>query len=351
MLRLKCYVCSFLLVTLAIFSKSNSSHAASLETQEGGRISFAKRTYFVGNKQGEVFVRYSVSLMPAGGTARLRRILADQFPEWSFPRGRLNGSFKYDVYYPCAPGSDPCGPPVYTEVPVDVGVGAIFRLTYDPAEGNPKIDSFNRVNWIQRVTTNHRGGQPRHNLQEDGLDNPDNPGLPYYYTQDRSAANFEDFPSRIDIENPHFWNAELFLVQREGYRSEKRVVIYEGVRWGWGNNLRRRRNPVPIRRRDKCPDGLMLIGNICTSPLAWSEYCVNSDLDDSYPIYSSTGLGQIGYGCEWQPIYDNNSTQASRMSLIETETKDAASVSEPGTMAAVLAVGLWSGVSWRKRRQ
>jgi hypothetical protein len=202
---------------------------------------------------------------------------------------------------------------------------------------------FNYINWVQRVTSNHAWDSDDHGDSEDTLDVKRDAPRPFYFPDYDYRPNFFDRSYRGDFDQPHFWNAELFLTKDY---SSGTVEIYNGIAWGWKNVRLPKLDDNP-----SCPPGRKQVGKDCLPPLAWTEYCVNSDLDDNYPIYSSTGLGQIGYGCEWRPIYDNNAAQASRMSLIETETKEAASVSEPGTMAAVLAVGLWSGVSWRKRRQ
>jgi von Willebrand factor type A domain len=61
-----------------------------------------------------------------------------------------------------------------------------------------------------------------------------------YYSQLGFNQIFGDTPYRIDYENDHIWDAELYLAQESREGNSKKVTIYNGVQWGWRNQTFRR---------------------------------------------------------------------------------------------------------------
>lgn len=90
-----------------------------------------------------------------GGTRGLLRLLNRQFPNWEFSRGRdISGSFDIQRYAVCTPifpfPDGYCGLRSNGDLKVN-GVGARFRLNYNPRPSDPQGDN---IHWIQRFISN-----------------------------------------------------------------------------------------------------------------------------------------------------------------------------------------------------
>jgi hypothetical protein len=285
-------------------------------------------------------------MLSPGGTPNLTRLLKDNrnLGGWTFIPGQyLNAVFSIGDYYPCVPDKQCAGFDFY-----DSDVGATIEVKYQPA--SPDEPSTNLVNWIQRVWSNHGSVLDVHGVEEDRIDS-EGPEFPFYAPLDfNDPSYFNDTPGREDNDQSHWWNAELFLVVP---RTATRVEIYDGMSWGWKNSVTR------VKKQQLCAANYVLVGKDCVPPVSWGEFCIHSTTQKEYPIYDSSWWGQFGYGCDWRPSYSDNSARMSQMSLTEPDsdsvsTKDfrnAASVPEPSAMGTLLAVGVWGGVSWRKRKQ
>lgn len=201
----------------------------------------------VGNKRIDVLLEpRSIKSIKLGGTNGLLNVLRRAFPSWTFLRApkekELKGSFEIKTYKACGPLT-PCQPGL--ETPQIGGVGAYLSLDYNPVGDDPNPVT-ERVYWIQRVKSNHKGGSVIHGTVENIIDI--NPGQknPFY----SKAPFFSDSPYRIDPLNNHDWFAELYLVkQKPGTRT---VTIYNGIQWGWKNR---------VSRRNFCPP-TMSSGNV-----------------------------------------------------------------------------------------
>ncbi|MEK0195011.1 MAG: hypothetical protein EAZ78_21435 [Oscillatoriales cyanobacterium] len=188
----------------------------------------------VGNKRIDVLLEpKSIKSIKLGGTNGLLNVLRRAFPSWTFLRApkekELKGSFEIKTYKACGPLT-PCQPGL--ETPQIGGVGAYLSLDYNPVGDDPNPVT-ERVYWIQRVKSNHKGGSVIHGTVENIIDI--NPGQknPFY----SKAPFFSDSPYRIDPLNNHDWFAELYLVKHKpGTRT---VTIYNGIQWGWKNRVSR----------------------------------------------------------------------------------------------------------------
>lgn len=173
---------------------------------------------------------------------------------WEFRRAEndLQGSFNLLNYYICGPQTIDCGAEI--GIPASGGVGAMFDLRYYPAllpPGDPIPDPTGitrRVQWIQRVYSNHSLRPDRHGSVENALDINFGQTTPYYTGPAGNGIDipltphrfFSDVPYRIDPKESHFWEAELYLVQetQDLITRKRTVTIYNGIKWGWRNNSR-----------------------------------------------------------------------------------------------------------------
>jgi hypothetical protein len=246
----KHYSIAALTATFLVIFNAQSSYAVSItyDTPPAANINFNKVPYIIGNREGQAWVKEDVRVLQRGGTPGLRRLLEENFPDWRFitappkeSNQSLRGEFRVRHYYACGYNMSDCGYP--SVFPVNNVVGALFDVDFIPGEGDPQFP--NRLNWIQRVVSNH-SEEPRwygtHNLKEDRIDIQDRTDSPYYFPTINNPnfffSHFFDRPTRGDAENSHYWNAELFLVEEIGRNT---VRIYDGISWGWRNQTKRRR--------------------------------------------------------------------------------------------------------------
>ncbi len=235
--------------SLALFN-ARSSHAVYItyDTDPSSYINFDKVPYRIGNREGYSWVK-DFRVLQRGGTPGLKSLLEEEFPDWRFltapPREgnrSLTGEFRIKQYYACGIDTD-CGSP--TVYGIKSGVGALLSLDFVPGEGDPQFPD--RLNWIQRVVSNHSGAKEIHGLNENIIDIKDRTDTPYYWPTEYQSnfyrPDFFDRSYRSDPEEGHYWNAELFLVRELG---NKTVMIYDGISWGWRNQTKRRRD-------DSCP--------------------------------------------------------------------------------------------------
>ena len=179
-----------------------------------------------------------------GGTRGLLRLLNSRFPNWEFRQGRdIMGSFDIQRYTVCTP-IFPL-PDGYCRTRSDGsirdnGVGAPFRLNYNPRPSDPQGDN---IHWIQRFISN---------LSEDSSDVDlidIRPGQrdPFYDTfGNASPTFFGDIPWDSRFYLNRFFYAETYIVKEifsppnTGNPSivKRKVEIYNGVRWGFENQQR-----------------------------------------------------------------------------------------------------------------
>lgn len=278
-------------------------------------------------------------------------VLTRSFPSssgWNFQRAEdengksipLYGTFDVSEYQPCSPSrrDGACG----VDTIPDQKVGAALFLKYIPnlSMGDPDPNT-GRVRWIQWVRSNHpRDGA--HNTPESVIDlDARFPGTPYYdaFPDDVNAESpypYEDVPSRIDVDFQHDWIAQLFLAVEEPLtqgNTTRTVTLYSGIEWGWINRiLRRGKDPVP---NPVCPPINNSAGSSCSSDDPPSDppdgLCFNSN-------------EQIYEPCDYSP-------SAARFATPDADSSsELTSVPEPTPTAALLAVGAWAGISWRKRK-
>lgn len=199
--------------------------------------------------------------VPQGGTEEtdLLNLLNDFSDQhgggWSFgfANDNLQGSFDFNYYDACVPGTG-CSPEINLFPPTN-GVGASIGLTYNPIDNDPKpgiSDIFSpSLHWIQRVRSNHPGGSTLHGVDENVLDISSGSNTPFYADL-RNNTDFTDAPYRTDPFENHDWNAELYLAKET---APKTVTIYNGIEWGWKNRIVRRGcNPVPAPIPVPIPD-------------------------------------------------------------------------------------------------
>lgn len=170
-----------------------------------------------------------------GGTVGLHNLLGSLFPDWDFQEtGNLQGSFDIQEYYACAP-----------DYPVPIfgmcggfrksRIGAHFQLNYSPRpfSSDPQGDN---VHWIQRVIASHFPGIDPSPLPIDIIDIPILQQDPYYDTVgDAGPTFFIDTPVNPNPHLEHYFYAETYLVEEI---APRKVKIYNGVRWGWENEIR-----------------------------------------------------------------------------------------------------------------
>lgn len=161
-----------------------------------------------------------------GGTDELMRLLDDfsrrRGGRWEFERAEddLKGRFDLQSYYACGPGIE-CGKEIND--PYIDGVGAFLDLRYYPVLGtaDPIPDPTrltDKVQWIQRVKSNHSLDPDEHGRIEDVLDIDSGQSTPYYTTAgNRLSIGIPPIPYRFfvdrsyrnDPKNNHTWNAFL----------------------------------------------------------------------------------------------------------------------------------------------
>jgi hypothetical protein len=207
--------------------------------------------YTVGDAEGAAWIIPPTVIKP-GGTNEFKSLPAHfsrRYPgKWIFETGQeLEGSFNIKDYYACGPQTD-CG-----ISSAKGGVGSNIYLQFDPKGNDPKINSANpvKLKWIQRVKSNHSLTTYIHNDIENILDINRGQTNPYYSGYEGSISTYKyfgDSPYREDALNNHSWNPELYLVEEVfiPQTRTRKVIIYNGIRWGWRNQIFRRKQPVPV---------------------------------------------------------------------------------------------------------
>jgi len=230
LLRQKCSW-SFFATTLLISLTTQSSLAFSINPSGsvGAIRTWLPAQSYTLEPQGTgttILSPFTVRSITRGGTIEFIRTLKQAFPTWTFNPAPNDLSGSFDVQ-------------IYTALGNSSSVGADLFLTYTPGAGDP-TPAGNKLNWIQRVVSNHNNESNIHGSYQEIIDNQYRLNNPYYYSsatgfQERA---FDDMPSRPDPNNEHNWLAELYLVEET---ASETVTIYNGIQWGWKNNVQ----PVP----------------------------------------------------------------------------------------------------------
>ena len=229
-----------------VFTGKTANAVTITPAQPGADILFdAVDTYTVNSVFGITTLKntnFSVTLAPRGGSAPFLATLVAAFGAgWNFfaAGADLTGSFNIDTY---------------DAVGTSTRVGANFDMNY--VTGAADVVDFTgsrQYHWIQRVTNYHAitGG---HGVLDDKIDTstftpPADTIVPFYdgfsaaevaagKTFPTSPPRFQDGPGRSDPDRNHSWKAEVYLVEEllivAGVRQ---VQIYNGVNWGWDNNI------------------------------------------------------------------------------------------------------------------
>ena len=177
-------------------------------------------------KTGKAFLNPLLPTDQLNPSVNFRVILQAAFPApgWTFPNSPkelTTGSLEVRTY-------DVIGTP--TEV------GADFHVKYRPGVGDPTAATHD-IHWIQVLKNNHKLSNP-HGTPDNKVDILAGSTSPFY--DELGAANSTDFfdgPRRLDGENEHFFDFELFLVTRplgSGLAAGE-VTVWSGVNWGWAN--------------------------------------------------------------------------------------------------------------------
>lgn len=347
-MKKKQYFFALLVASLAIFN-SRPSQAVTL-IYDSDSVDFSERDYVyeTGGRYfvGKVKVETNITLS-AGGTRGLKRLIQQKFPDWNievapalpndpFSFSSLNGQFQIFDYHPCPPISSP----TCNTDPFAADLGATIKVDYIPGEGDPvqgRMGSATapilQVGWIQRVKSNHPIAQGTYHGQiEDVLDQEINP---FYslFSNEIQTVRFRDTPSRDDAQRSHWWQAELYLAT--SVLGSKTITIYDGFRWGWSNTARRIDEPCGL-----CSDS------------------GGNDTDNDPPPPSDPPVGLCSYSTEpdvrWpydsEPSAASLSAPNSLAQEFSSRPSEVTAVPEPTSTVAVLAVGTWVGVSWRKRK-
>jgi hypothetical protein len=184
----------------------------------------------------------NLKTLPRGGTIGLLERLKLDFPTWTFnpAPNDLVGSFRVERYTAeYLPETEKFAP----------GVGARLRLKYDYGNDDPKPEDSD-LHWIQRVVSNHDirkdiKADEGHGINANIIDNKSRDTDPFYDTAFLKAfdeKSFRDFPKREADQN-HTWLAELYLVNKT---APNQVTIYNGIQWGWENNVESVPEPLTI---------------------------------------------------------------------------------------------------------
>lgn len=225
------YSLSFLTTTLLIALTTQSSLAFSISPL--GSIGATQNwdpdeSYTLTNQRTGItrLNPTTVQSLTRGGTTSFLSALYLSFPTWTFKPASndLAGSFVVQIY-------DAIGTPNR--------VGAQLRLQYIPGINDP-TPSGNNLHWIQRVFDNHNiTNNPGHGNFENVIDIGSGVTNPFYDTtfgvRPFDERTFFDSPGRTDAGNNHSWLAELYLVDHQA--NSQNVTIYNGVQWGWNNEV------------------------------------------------------------------------------------------------------------------
>ncbi|KYC35653.1 hypothetical protein WA1_07520 [Scytonema hofmannii PCC 7110] len=294
-------------------------------------------------------------LLPRGGTfsfnttLRLWSLTSELgFFGWNFQPAKndLKGSFEIVTYQACNLG-DACGgasTPI-SDIPTGIyrGVGSLFHLKYNPEPNDPQPGQ-GKLHWIQVVQANYGKANPGVPIIS-GIPFVDNSGrksTPYYdYSGYRFAGEdfFMDRPYAGGISNARrntYFNAQLYLVQETTPpgSNKRTVTIYNGIRWGWKNTVRRR----------SCP---------------------NTSVDSECPLPPpppppSCNPSSGGGGCSYRVVDNENEDQ--KLSLFDSSNLDVANISyddsespisvpESTSALGLLAIAAWGVVKAMKIRK
>jgi hypothetical protein len=138
----------------------------------------------------------------------------------------------------------------YAAVGTTLEVGANLKLKYIPGPDDP-LPFVESLHWIQRVISNHNLKDNLHDdmkMNEDVIDIDSGATNPFYKIDfDADGIEFRDSPRRFDPFRNHNWVAELYLVeQTEPQTNPQNVTIYNGIQWGWENNVVVEPAPEPV---------------------------------------------------------------------------------------------------------
>jgi hypothetical protein len=213
-------------------------------TSEGGWR--PRSVYAIENLEGitEVDTRLWTDPLPLGATNEFYQSLnlwsltsELGFFGWNFKPAQqdLKGSFEIVAYQACG-FQEACGglTPI---MPINRrGIGSAFYLKYNPSLSDPQPEQ-SKLFWIQRVKTTDKFFP--------FIDNRGRRSSPYYGVDGQAGENyFTDRPYRYGdrlAKRSIIWNAQLHLVQETTPASSRKreVTIYNGIRWGWRNTVRR----------------------------------------------------------------------------------------------------------------
>jgi hypothetical protein len=232
----------------------------------------------------------------------------------------LNGQFLIENYYPCTPQTAPkC-------LGLNDIVGAKMRFYYKLGQGDPL---GNQSYFIQLVNWNENNNKLIFDNDPNGQGGNFStwPNYPFQFEVAQSGARFfTDTPNINEVTKPHDWSFRVYLATDTIPRDENGKVklnpdgtvpilttLHNGMSWGWSNTF----TPPP-------GDG----GNPGGNP--------------------SGGYGG-GYGAAaLQPLSADGFAFAPDLQV----NASSAAAPEPTTIVgAALAIGAWTGVSWRKRKK
>ncbi|KYC35655.1 hypothetical protein WA1_07530 [Scytonema hofmannii PCC 7110] len=204
----------------------------------------------------EVDTRLWTQPLPLGGSRSFSTTLTiwSLFSErglfgWDFQPSQqaLTGSFIVEDYLACG-YEDVCGgerPYDRNFEPSTNGIGANFRLRYDPAPTVPPPGE--KTHWIQVARASYAGvfGNPFFIPNIWFVDNFLQRDTPYAdevslavtptLFRDMPYVDGDEYPGVLA--NNNYFEAQLYFVKETTPPSsrQKKVVIYDGIQWGWKN--------------------------------------------------------------------------------------------------------------------
>ncbi|MEG3967373.1 hypothetical protein QUA00_07045 [Microcoleus sp. T2B6] len=124
------------------------------------------------------------------------------------------------------------------------GVGATFYLKYHPAPTDPQPGQEGKqLHWIQMVRANYGDGVDGFIPHIPFIDNGFRSDDPYYDTTGMAGESFfidrPYSPGELAAQRNNYFDAEVYLVEEilRPATEPREVTIYNGIRWGWRNEV------------------------------------------------------------------------------------------------------------------
>jgi hypothetical protein len=291
----------------------------------------------------------TLKLIPVGAVKVYQKELERDFPApWKFVDAQarygqysLKGEFESLVYEACGTSAPndcpvstflPYGPNIGLQPKNKDAVGALFTMRYKPAPGEPSGANANYVQVANSSYSNFAGSPCVYPANTWYIDRLCNAATPFYLNALglSSGTFFADRPFFSKSELNIVFMADLFFVKQD---NNNLVTLYDGVSWGWRNDVTRVSkvapsllsplSPSPNPPRSPQPNGRCFGDASCYGN--YYAASINSDL-----IIAESDI-----------LSDSNALQI----------QEAESVPTPALLPGMIATGIYHGRKWRKRKQ